>query len=52
MLIRSLWFSPLHALRGMHALRARVKAMTFSEPLGLVAPAVGEWGLPRPRPVD
>lgn len=37
--IRSLWFSPLHTLRG---LRAYLKAMTFSEPLALEAVAVDE----------
>ncbi|MEU3874966.1 alpha/beta hydrolase, partial [Streptomyces sp. NPDC029704] len=38
--IRSLWFSPLHTLRG---LRAYLKAMAFSEPLALAAVAVDEW---------
>jgi pimeloyl-ACP methyl ester carboxylesterase len=38
--IRSLWFSPLHTLRG---LRAYLKAMSFSEPLGLEAVAIDEW---------
>ncbi|MFE0378294.1 alpha/beta fold hydrolase [Streptomyces inhibens] len=38
--IRSLWFSPLHTLRG---LRTYLKAMTFSEPLALEAVAIDEW---------
>lgn len=38
--IRSLWFSPLHTLRG---LRAYLKAMTFSQPLALEAMAIDEW---------
>ncbi|MFH9355298.1 serine aminopeptidase domain-containing protein [Kitasatospora sp. NPDC017646] len=38
--IRSLWFSPLHTLRG---LRSYLKAMTFSEPLALQAAAIDEW---------
>ncbi|GAB2687403.1 alpha/beta fold hydrolase [Kitasatospora kifunensis] len=38
--IRSLWFSPLHTLRG---LRAYLKAMTFSEPLILQVGAIDEW---------
>ncbi|MFB7665981.1 alpha/beta fold hydrolase [Kitasatospora sp. NPDC056138] len=38
--IRSLWFSPLHTLRG---LRSYLKAMTFSEPLALEAFAIDEW---------
>ncbi|MFI7277837.1 alpha/beta fold hydrolase [Streptomyces sp. NPDC049879] len=38
--IRSLWFSPLHTLRG---LRAYLKAMSFSEPLALEAAAIDEW---------
>ncbi|MGF1427965.1 alpha/beta fold hydrolase [Kitasatospora sp. LaBMicrA B282] len=37
--IRSLWFSPLHTLRG---LRSYLKAMTFSEPLALTARTVDE----------
>ncbi|QHC21291.1 alpha/beta hydrolase [Streptomyces sp. GS7] len=38
--IRSLWFSPLHTLRG---LRTYLKGMDFSEPLGLQAATVDEW---------
>ncbi|KUJ70314.1 proline iminopeptidase [Streptomyces albus subsp. albus] len=38
--IRSLWFSPLHTLRG---LRAYMKAMHFSLPLALQAAGVDEW---------
>ncbi|WP_438486856.1 alpha/beta fold hydrolase [Streptomyces sp. S186] len=38
--IRSLWFSPLHTLRG---LRAYLKAMTFSEPLARQAVTIDEW---------
>ncbi|ARF52872.1 alpha/beta fold hydrolase [Streptomyces gilvosporeus] len=38
--IRSLWFSPLHTLRG---LRAYLKAMTFSESLARETVAIDEW---------
>ncbi|MDH6123477.1 alpha/beta hydrolase [Kitasatospora sp. GP82] len=38
--VRSLWFSPLHTLR---ELRAYLKGMTFSERLGPQATAVDEW---------
>ncbi|MER6048704.1 alpha/beta hydrolase [Streptomyces sp. NPDC001793] len=38
--IRSLWFSPLHTLRG---LRAYLKAMNFSESLAHEAVSVDEW---------
>ncbi|MFE0462679.1 alpha/beta fold hydrolase [Kitasatospora sp. NPDC058965] len=38
--VRSLWFSPLHTLRD---LRAYLKAMAFSEPLALEAFAIDEW---------
>ncbi|OIV38721.1 proline iminopeptidase [Mangrovactinospora gilvigrisea] len=38
--IRSLWFSPLHTLRG---LRSYLKAMTFSEQIAPQAASVDEW---------
>ncbi|MGW3492644.1 alpha/beta fold hydrolase [Streptomyces sp. NPDC001020] len=38
--IRSLWFSPLHTLRG---LRSYLKGMTFAEQLGPQAMTVDEW---------
>ncbi|MCU7827000.1 alpha/beta hydrolase [Kitasatospora sp. DSM 101779] len=38
--VRSLWFSPLHTLR---ELRTYLKGMTFSEQLGPQAMAVDEW---------
>ncbi|MET8630995.1 alpha/beta hydrolase [Kitasatospora sp. NPDC004669] len=38
--VRSLWFSPLHTLRG---LRAYMKGMSFSEQLGPQALAINEW---------
>ncbi|AUG78334.1 proline iminopeptidase [Kitasatospora sp. MMS16-BH015] len=38
--VRSLWFSPLHTLRG---LRAYLKAMQFSAPLAAEAATVDEW---------
>ena len=38
--IRSLWFSPMHTLRG---LRSYLKAMTFSEKIAPSASTVDEW---------
>ncbi|MFE3196126.1 alpha/beta fold hydrolase [Nocardia sp. NPDC059240] len=38
--IRSLWFSPLHSLRG---LRLYLKGMTFSEQMGTQAVIIDEW---------